>query len=137
MKDISKQPEYPCFDITNESKDVELFSALQRNLLYSIAPEVEKYWLNHLLVDCKGDVYKVVGVESLGWWRRFVPFAAKSKLLTEYTGDRVGLDELRAHMIKRYDSLDWENSEYQEIYESFREKIIKAKDFKELMYYES
>ncbi len=131
--DTSKQPEYPCFDITIEDWNNEEFVPLwdEYTGINNEAALVE-YANNRLFVDCNGEIYKIVGFEKLVGWRRYVPFVAKYKLVTEYTGQSMTLEDLKAYILSKVDMLDW-NADLRDIREEWRVQIIGARSFVELI----
>lgn len=131
-----KQPKYPCFYISLFDWNDEWLSMMLASVesIYAIDKEVmDKYILDSEWIDSNGDIFKVVGIEKLAWWRRFVPFVTKSKMVTEYTGRSMTLEEFRSYMLNMIDTLDLNSAEVRNVHEKWRQELLKAQSFGELM----
>lgn len=131
-----KQPKYPCFYISFFDWNDEWLGMMLASveIKYTMDKEViDKYILNSEWIDSNGDIFKVVGVDKLARWRRFMPFITKTKMVTEYTGRSMTLEEFRSYMLNMIDTLDLSSAEARNAYEKWRQELLKAQSFVELM----
>lgn len=102
---------FPLLNITDTDWDpVRVESKLIFGEFMNIRQELfDRFYQDKLYCDCKGNVYKVVGMISpTSLWSRvfyFVPMVYKSKLIFEETELRLTVDQLRNFVIQRISEL--------------------------------
>ncbi len=106
-KEKVQTPVYPCIDLTIDNWDENLDSVLICDDVLYLSSRVlfQRAYMHHELIDCKGDIYKVIGKEDSTSLKRFLPFTAKGKVVLMATGKRMTVEELRSFMLHKIDGL--------------------------------
>lgn len=98
--------QYPIFNIGLSEWDTGYNIAqelLKWNDIYYSKDErfFSKYFLNRDFVDCKGEVYRLVGKEPLKKWWYPLLFIHRFKCFFEPTGKTMAVEQLRSLMLER------------------------------------
>lgn len=88
----------------------------------------EIYRMNHTIVDSKGCVFKIVGVEKLKSWQNYIPFFIKRKMYFDDCKDKKSLEELRSFILKKMDEIEDNDFKIE-----WKNNVIKAKNFNDLI----
>lgn len=88
----------------------------------------EIYRMNHTIVDSKGCMFKIVGVEKLKSWQNYIPFFIKRKMYFDDCKDKKSLEELRSFILKKMDEIEDNDFKIE-----WKNNVIKAKNFNDLI----
>ena len=126
-------PNFPCFDLTFwNSLDIDNCLEMDDVLIaddqyYAKSEHINKYLLNHIVVDSDGKKFRAIKVLPFASWRKLLPFTAKAKVEYESLETSLSVDELRSIILKKLDA-----AQDQEEQLELRAEIMKAKDYREL-----
>ena len=86
------------------------------------------YRKDHIIVDSKGCMFKIVGVEKLKSWQNYIPFFIKRKMYFDDCKDKKSLEELRSLILKKMDDIEDNDFKIE-----WKNNVIKAKNFNDLI----
>lgn len=86
------------------------------------------YCKDHVIVDSKGCVFKIVGVEKLKSWQNYIPFFIKRKMYFDDCKDNKSLEELRSFILKKLDKIEDNDFKIE-----WKNNVIKATNFNDLI----
>lgn len=82
--------------------------------------------LNHKIVDSNGDIFQITGNVNIAWWRKYIPFVAKKRMIFKKQNESMTIDEIKSFMKERVIKLEGEKK-------VFLEHIYAASSIKELI----
>ena len=122
---------FPVIDISIDNWNSENINEilLFDEYFYNKSNQVfEIYRMNHTIVDSKGCVFKIVGVEKLKSWQNYIPFFVKRKMYFDDCKDKKSLEELRSFILKKMDEIEDNDFKIE-----WKNNVIKAKNFNDLI----
>lgn len=122
---------FPVIDISIDNWNSEDINEvlLFNEYFYNKSNQVfEIYRMNHTIVDSKGCVFKIVGVEKLKSWQNYIPFFFKRKMYFDDCKDNKSLEELRSFILKKLDKIEDNDFKIE-----WKNNVIKATNFNDLI----
>lgn len=128
---MSKKIEFPAIDISLTSWRGEIINEvfLYDEYFYNRSNSVfQEFQMNHKIVDSKGNIYVIVGVEELKGLKQWIPFFRKRKMQLERSNEKMNLEELRDFILKKIKELD--DSDYKK---EWAQNVKRGITFKQLI----
>lgn len=122
---------FPVIDISIDNWNSEDINEvlLFNEYFYNKSNQVfEIYRMNHTIVDSKGCMFKIVGVEKLKSWQNYIPFFIKRKMYFDDCKDNKSLEELRSFILKKLDKIEDNDFKIE-----WKNNVIKAANFNDLI----
>ena len=68
--------------------------------------------LNHKIVDSNGDIFQITGNVNIAWWRKYIPFVAKKRMIFKKQNESMTIDEIKSFMKERVIKLEGEKKSF-------------------------
>ena len=125
---MTKQPQFPVLflSINDWNSDETETMVLDNGNLYGTEEIFKEYYLDDIVADSNGDVFKITGREKLASWRKLIPFMAKYRCVFEYQNRQVTFNEVKEYLANGIALI--EDPEYKSIGEDSLNKCHSLKD---------
>jgi len=86
------------------------------------------YCMNHIIVDSKGCMFRIVGVEKLKSWQNYFPFFIKRKMFFDDCKEKKTLEDLRSIILNKIDQIEDNDFKLQ-----WKNNVKNAKNYSDLI----
>ncbi len=127
---------FPALNLTTQEWDFNTLNDLKLEGRFFFGTNIlffNKHYLESLLVDLEGNLYKITGKEDMGKWRKYIPFFMKSKIVFEDLNSKISLDEVKKHIISKIKNIKSSNDKNNKFFQEWIKKIEESKSIKEIL----
>ncbi|WP_445457004.1 hypothetical protein [Flavobacterium sp. HNIBRBA15423] len=131
MKEYINKIQFPVLDISISDWNGEIINEIIFYDLYfynSSNTIFKNLRYNHEIVDCKGNLYKIIGIKESKGWRKVFPCFSKREMKIENLNKNITLKDLKDLMLAKIYKLD--SNQFKE---EWIENIKKANTFEEVI----
>jgi hypothetical protein len=140
MMDCTDNIKFPLLDLTIDdwSKIVDVSEIIFHDVfIYSSSDANFKLYLhNHLLVDDRGNLYKIKDKENLSLLKRIIPFGKKAKLILENLNETIEFNEVKNKVLSNMNKLEINNLN-KDFMNKWYSKVLESKSISEMFYEDS
>ena len=128
---------FPLLDLTIDdwSKIVDVSEILFHDVfIYSSSDaNFKQYLYNHLLVDDRGNLYKIKDKENLPLLKRIIPFGKKAKIILENLNETIEFNEVKNKVLSNMNKLEINNLN-KDFMNKWYSKVLESKSISEMFY---
>jgi len=126
---------FPALNLTIEEWNFNTLNdvKLEGQFYFGSNSSFNTYYLESLFVDTEGNLYKIIGKEDFGKWRKFIPFFMKSKIIFEDLNTQMILEDVIAHVVYKVNTISYSMNKNKAFQIDWIEKIKQSKSIKQLL----
>ncbi|WP_142785724.1 hypothetical protein [Changchengzhania lutea] len=135
-KNIEKKIIFPALNLTAQEWDFSTLNDIKLEGQFYLGSNdlfFNKYYLESLFIDVKGNLYKIIGKEDVGKWRKYIPFFMKSKISFEDLNSKIPLNEVKTHIINKIKNIKYSDEKNDKFLTEWIKRVEDSKSMKELL----